>query len=245
MTAISVAELCRGSDPGPLIDTLCIPELGDGWNDKRLNALLHLCAKFKIRRLILIKITTLEGDWLEAFEKYSYPNDDRPFLSNLCSITLGIPLAKPLFIHLMDHSRVKRVVFRKADDTVLTLSQFMSDVFSEINNAFRNLFYYKSVRDMYFSGQRNNVTQVRIYPLRTPHDDWDGKATVTCSRCAQWIEQNRVDWERCRKVSLIVLGLRKLRKSELSVLVKDLVGIIERMIWETKVTTVWDEKKGV
>lgn len=207
MTAISVAELCRGSDPGPLIDTLFIPELGDGWNDKRLNALLHLCAKFKVCHLILIKITTLKGDWLEAFEKYSSPNGDRSFLSNLCSITLGIPMAKPLFIHLMDHSRVKRVVFRKADDSALTLSQFMGDVFSEINNTFRNLFCYKSVRDMYFSGQRNNIAQIRIYPFRTRHDDWNEKATITCSRCAQWIEQNRVDWEKCRKASVALIGL--------------------------------------
>ena len=244
MNEVSLPDICHGLYLRSTIDTLLVPNLGRRWNEVLLDALVRICFKFRVRHLILLD-EVWGNEWLEIFETYSRPEESHPDLSCLVSITVGEPSEDHIFRRMIDRSRISRLVFSGQSDPSFRFQESMNGVFIDL--AKDPLSHNRSIREIFFLYQDSRDApgmERAVCPFEFIPHNWDKVALDGREQCREWINRNRIAWQRCRKASVILLGLRRFRKSRLSVLVKDLVGIIGRMIWESRGTAIWDEKEG-
>ena len=244
MAKINISKLCSDSFTESTVDTLILPNLGKIWDGRTLNALLQVCFKFRVKHLTVMNATSVKTKtWIDKFRSYAFPDDTLPFLSDLVSITLGTLSPNPVFFHILRQSRIKRINFHNLSTENMSLDYFMNGIFIQMATIQQELSSYGSIREIFFIHRNpRDVLGVKkeIDPFGFLHDNWDKKALAGRKDCRQWIERNQRAWKKCQKNIVTLLGLRRFRKTQFSILAKDVVNIMAGMVWESRGREVWN-----
>lgn len=244
MATVDISKLCSDNFIISAVDTLILPNLEKIWDGWTLNALLQVCFKFRVKHLTVMNATSVKTKtWIDKFRSYAFPDDTLPFLPDLVSITLGILSPNPVFFHILRQSRIKRINFHNLSTENMSLDYFMNGIFNQMSTIQKELSSYGSVREIFFIHRDlRDVLGVKkeIDPFGFLHDNWDKKALASRKDCRHWIERNQRAWKKCQKNIVTLLGLRRLRRTQFSILAKDVVNIMAGMVWESRGREVWN-----
>ena len=243
MSRVYLTDLCHGIYDKPTVDTLMVPFLGNERNVELLGVLLRVCSQFKVKHLVLLD-NMASGQWLEIFKTYASQTEQDLDLSNLVSVTLNLTVTNYVFVHILNRTLIKRVYFRTPPISYSGLNAFMNRTFTELGGL--PLFYNGSVLGIFFLHQDTHDdlgVEKAICPFGFLPYKWDGAALENRKLCQDWVDRNRLARDRCRKSVVAMVGLRKYRKSEvLNLMVKEVVGIIGGMVWQSRTTRKWDDQ---
>jgi len=238
---VTLSVLCRGEWRQATIGTFDMPCWKDTWLEMDSAALTQICFRFKVEHLVF-SADVFEYKHLRVFESY-YLNA-LPFLPHLKSIELNRRGVPPALKCILSYSRVSKLTWNIPNAETQSFRNDIYTVFDTINLNMSTLPEWNySLRKLCFTGSDPHDGHIS-YTHSRPCPCCSNVITrnfldITREMIDPWLERNQLAFEKCQRVIIALLVLKRLKKISLE---RDVLGIVVAMIWETRCTQIWTDE---